>query len=279
MDFSSTTFSMHPAGCLLSHPHRLKIISPRPAVSTRFFMPKDTIDTRTAVTLVIAQSSNIECQLLADAIRRNRGFELLSYATTSEKLVATVCTHRPDVVLISARLQDGPTAGLAALQKLRVLRSQCRSVVLLDHNQPELVVEALRRGARGVFFRNDGATPELLKCIRCIHQGQIWINNRGVEHVIENLMQSPSSRLSKLELVAALSKREREVARLVAGGLSNREIAEALKLSEHTIKNYLFRIFDKLKLSNRTELVLCILAETKPSDANDDHLAPETMTA
>jgi DNA-binding NarL/FixJ family response regulator len=234
-------------------------------------MPNQTTETRGIVTLVIADSSSIDCQLLADAIRRNRAVRVLGHATRSEELVAMVCTGQPDIALVSARLNDGSAAGLSALQKLRVLRSPCRVVVLLDHNESEMVVEAFRQGAKGVFCRHDGTCADLIKCIRCVHQGQIWVSNRGVEHIVETLMVSRSARVGKFEFSAILSKREQEVARLVVAGMSNREIAVVLNLSEHTIKNYLFRIFDKMKISTRTELVLHMLTDAKPAEGT--HLA------
>jgi DNA-binding CsgD family transcriptional regulator len=73
-------------------------------------------------------------------------------------------------------------------------------------------------------------------------------------------MQVPTPKLSETTL---LTKREEEVARLVAAGLSNRQVAEKLGLSRHTVKNYLGRVFEELGVSNRTELVLCILGQTK----------------
>jgi DNA-binding NarL/FixJ family response regulator len=231
-------------------------------------MPLQTIETRSVVTLVIADASSIDCQLLADAIRRNRTVRVLGYATSSDELLAMVCTHRPNVTLVSARLSDGAAAGLSALRQLRVLRSQCRAVVLVDQNKAELVVDAFRHGARGVFCRNDGTCTDLLKCIRCVHQGQIWLSNRGIEHIVETLMVSRSAGFSEFEITAVLSKREQEVARLVVAGMSNREIAVTLNLSEHTIKNYLFRIFDKMGISTRTELVLRMLTGAKLAKAS-----------
>jgi DNA-binding NarL/FixJ family response regulator len=232
-----------------------------------FSMPSETIGTGSVVTLVIAESSSIDCQLLANAIRRNHTVRLLGHATTSESLVAMICTRQPDVALISVRLSDGPTAGFSALRKLRILRSQCRTVILLDQDHAELVVEAFRGGAKGIFCRSDGTCTALMKCIRRVHQGQIWLSNRGIEHIVGTLMVSRPARVSRFEFSACLSKREQEVARLVTAGLSNREIAGALNLSEHTVKNYLFHIFDKMNISTRTELVLHMLTEAKPAEA------------
>jgi len=234
--------------------------------SALFYMPKEPVDGERPTTLVVADYSNIDCQLLADAIRQSPGLRVVDHATSSEELVARVCTHRPDLVLVSAQLRDGATAGLDALRKLRALRTYCRPIVLLDDTQCELVVEAFRSGARGVFCRNDGTPAELVKCAQCVHRGQIWVSNRGLQRLIEALAQAQPGRVRKPEVAGILSKRELEVARLVGAGLSNREISETLGLSEHTVKNYLFRIFEKVGVSTRTELVLHTLSNAKPAE-------------
>jgi len=231
-----------------------------------FLMTRKSLNAETPTTLVVADCSNIDCQLLADAIRQNLGFQVMDHATSSEELVARVCTHQPDVVLVSARLRDGATAGLNALRKLRTLRTYCRPVVLIDDNQPELVVEAFRSGARGVFCRNDGTPAELIKCAQCVRSGQIWVGNRALEHIVEALAQAQPGKARKRGVAGILSKRELEVSRLVGAGLSNREISQALGLSEHTVKNYLSRIFEKVGVSTRAELVLHISSSTKPTE-------------
>jgi len=234
--------------------------------SAHFYMRTEPVDGGKPATLVVADCSNIDCQLLADAVGQNPGFQVVDHATGSEELVAKVCTHRPDLLLVSAQLREGATAGLDALRKLRALRIYCRPVVLLDDDQFELVVEAFRSGARGVFCRNDGTPTELVKCAQCVHHGQIWVSQRGLEHLVEALAQAQPTRIRKPEVTGSLSKRELEVSRLVGAGLSNREISETLGLSEHTVKNYLFRIFEKVGVSTRTELVLHTLSNAKPAE-------------
>jgi len=89
-----------------------------------------------------------------------------------------------------------------------------------------------------------------------VHQGQVWANSSELRYLLEALRESEPMRLVDSRGEAILSKREQDVVRCVAEGLSNREIASRLKLTEHTVKNYLFRIFDKLGVSSRVEVVL-----------------------
>jgi DNA-binding NarL/FixJ family response regulator len=126
--------------------------------------------------------------------------------------------------------------------------------MLLDAPDRNSVVEAFRAGARGVFCRTE-SLKSLSKCIRCVHDGQVWANSNELRFLLDALSQAMSTRIVGAAGVS-LSKRERDVVQCVSEGLSNREIAHRLTLTEHTVKNYLFRIFDKLGVSSRVEVVL-----------------------
>jgi two-component system nitrate/nitrite response regulator NarL len=220
-------------------------------------------------TVLVADATRMDCQLVSDAIQRHSHFRVIGHVTTSTEVVAAVRNAQPDVVVISARLQDGTSAGLWALQGLRALHARSRIVMLLDKDERQMVVEAFLNGTSGIFCRI-GSSGDLRKCIRSIHNGEIWISNAQIEYVVDALVQAPGLRISKGNGEHSLSKREFEIARLVATGLSNLEVSEKLGLSRHTVKNYLFRIFEKLGISTRMELVLFILSQGPPSEATDD---------
>jgi DNA-binding NarL/FixJ family response regulator len=165
---------------------------------------------------------------------------------------------RPDVILVSARLEDGPLAGFGALREIIALAIPGRAVMVFDTRERELVVAAFRGGAKGVFFR-DKPVEVLCKCLHRVHEGQIWAENADLVFLLEALSAAAPLRVSTPKTVEPLTKREEEVVSLVAQGLSNREISRQLHLSEHTVKNYLFRIFDKTGVSSRVELALFVL--------------------
>ena len=116
-------------------------------------------------------------------------------------------------------------------------------------------MEAFRCGARGVFCRIE-PLKLLSKCIQCVSLGQVWANSTELRYLLDALGETMPMRIIDSHGAGNLSKREQEVVRAVAEGLSNREIAQRLSLTEHTVKNYLFRIFDKLGVSKRVEVVL-----------------------
>src|ERR1700683_1144832 len=225
---------------------------------------QDSIAPDRSTTVVIADVSRMDCQLLVDAIERHKRFELRSCATSSTEAIEAVRKNLPDIVMLSTRLQDGSLAGLVVLQTLRALQLPSRVVVLLDSEEPEVVVKAFREGARGIFCRT-GASQKLRECIQCVRDGKIWASATQWEWIVAELAKAPVASTNRSPLTKALSKREEEVARLVAAAMSNRELSQKLGLSEHTVKNYLSRIFEKLGISTRTELVLRVLSQAKPA--------------
>lgn len=231
-----------------------------------------------APTILVADFSTTNCQLLASAIARNNGFRVVDFASGSDEVIAAVCAHQPDMAVISARLRDGAAAGMDALRKLRTLQPECRIIMLLDDDHSELMVEAFRSGVKGVFCRS-GTLTQLRKCIECVHQGQTWISTAELEEILGALMQSPASRFAQGERTKALSSREGQIAVLVSGGASNRDIAGELGLSEHTVKNYLSRMYEKLGISTRAELVLWVLSQPKPAEfEKNDRLRQRSRT-
>jgi DNA-binding CsgD family transcriptional regulator len=123
-------------------------------------------------------------------------------------------------------------------------------------------MDCFRSGAKGIFSKHE-RLESLSKCIRSVHEGQIWARAVELDLALEALAKSPVVRATNHNGVELLSARERQVIEYLASGRTNQEIAESLGLSRHTIKNYLFRIFDKLGVSSRTELLYLTLSNSQ----------------
>jgi DNA-binding NarL/FixJ family response regulator len=206
------------------------------------------------IRVLAADSTRMSSQLLAQALAQNTQFHVTGIEPKPASILAAVADEKPNVVLMSSVLEESST-GFDLIRQVCATRPDTRVVLLMDTSKRSAVVEAFRCGAHGVFSRTE--SPKLLaKCICSVHQGQVWANSSELRFLLEALCESEPVGTIEAGTEAMLSKREQDVVRCVAEGLSNREIASRLGLTEHTVKNYLFRIFDKLGVSSRVEVVL-----------------------
>ena len=220
------------------------------------------------IRVLVADDTRIHTQLLADSLRRDHFLEVVSPPARSCDLVETVEANKISVVVLSANLDEGPLHGFEILRQLRAACPGIFGIMLLDSSRKEAVLQAFRAGARGIFSRHD-SVENLPKCIHCVFQGQIWANSEQMSFAVEELAYSPVVRAIDANGLSLLSAREMDVVCSLAEGLTNREIAARLGLSQHTIKNYLFRVYDKLGVSSRLELLFMTLTQAgAPQAAN-----------
>ena len=226
------------------------------------------------VSILIADDSRMGCQLLKNALSRSRfRFDVAACAVSRPEIVSQLKSRPIDVALINQNLEDGQLVGFDVLSELRESFPQTRVVILLKTAPGDLVVDAFRGGAKGVFCRAD-SFEALCKCIQSVHKGQVWANSDQLHYLLEALIQTKPLRVMDYAGRPLLTKREQDVAFLLGDGLSNREIAAKLQLSEHTVSNYLFRIYNKLGVSSRVELVLYLLRQRQKSAPLSDTAAP-----
>jgi DNA-binding NarL/FixJ family response regulator len=200
--------------------------------------------------------------MLCRGLRRWRGnFNIVGHALDSKGALKEIAEHHPDAALINDALQDGPTAGFTVLRELRHSRSSTPVIMLLDGPEQEGVLRAFSYGAKGVVCRTE-RFEVVCKCIRRVHGGQIWASSGQLRLIIEAFAERGPLSVIDVKGRPLLTKREEEIVRMVAEGLTNRQIFSALRLSSHTVKNHLFRIYEKLGISNRVELVLYALSSS-----------------
>lgn len=211
------------------------------------------------IRVLVVDNTRLGCQLLGDVLRRCHRLAVVEATTTAGALEAAAI-ESPDVVLISALLDSQPNGGMKAALTLSASDPRPKVVILLDAPRQDAVVEAFRAGAAGVFCR-DEPIKSLCKCVCDVHNGQIWANTSQIKFLLQALASSPPLKIIDKGGKAILSEREMQIVRCVAEGLTNHEIAKVLRLSEHTVKNYLFRIFNKLGVSTRVEVVLYALSQ------------------
>ena len=219
-----------------------------------------------AIRVLTADSNQMASRLLADALNKEPGLSVVASASDYDSMMRSLQAAKPDIVLMSAALPGGPLKPNSAAAHEINSGPPCPWVLLLDESEPQAVVSAFRAGAKGVFSRSQSDIHLLAKCVRRVMEGQVWVDSKQMLNLLDALTSNGDQRPKDAGAPPKLTRREESVVRLVVQGMVNREIAEQLRLSEHTIKNYLFRIFDKLGVSNRVELALYAVAKLHLDD-------------
>jgi two-component system, NarL family, nitrate/nitrite response regulator NarL len=214
--------------------------------------------TRKSIRVVITDSARMNCQLLAASLQTARQFRIIAWAVSAAAIRPILKQRAPEVALISPNLKEGPFSGFSLAQEIRQSYPATRTIVMLDAMDPSLVVRSFQSGARGVFSR-DRSLQSLCKCIEAVGQGQIWASTNELQALIEAVATRPMFEPFSSGGTKTLTKREAEVANLVAEGLRNGQISQRLCLSTHTVKNYLYRVYEKLEISSRAELITRVL--------------------
>jgi DNA-binding NarL/FixJ family response regulator len=240
-------------------------------------MSSESAATSHAVAVLVADSSRMQSQLLMSALRRRPEFHVRACEMDHASIVRAVNEKLPQVALLTAHPPANLGETVMTLRRFHLSNPEIPKILLVDTADRELVIRAFRAGARGIFAITDSNLRLLCKCLVRVAAGQIWANTEQMNYLMELVSEVPSLRVVSSAGNSLLTRREEQVVALVAEGLSNRLIALELNLSEHTIKKYLFRIFEKLGVSTRVELVLYAVNNGDPRQA--EWLADALRTA
>ena len=209
------------------------------------------------ISVLVADPNPIASDLLARALESDQEFEVVEQVSEMDRLASSLERHKPKVLLLSIHCKALVAERFQLLASLLTTHADVAWVLLLDSSEPEIVVDAFRARAKGVFVCTEGDLNLLRKCVRQVVAGQIWIDPVQMNHIISTVPTVHwKDAVAKKPVSCVLTPREEEVVQLLSEGLRNREIAARLNLSDNTIKNYIFRIFEKLGFSNRVEVVL-----------------------
>ena len=182
---------------------------------------------------------------------------VVAEASDGEEALRVIRDCSPDVVLLDVRMPK--MTGLEVLQVLQTSKELPPTIVLTTFDDQGIVLEAIRRGAKG-FLLKDVSLEQLVNAIRTLAAGGTLIQPAITERIVKSIEQVAND-FPSLETPDPFTEREIEVLRLMTGGHSNREIAEALHVAEGTIKNHVSNILSKLGVRDRTRAVLKALEQ------------------
>jgi DNA-binding NarL/FixJ family response regulator len=191
-------------------------------------------------------------ELLAKTLTRDQHFR--ASAVPAADLLRALATNRVDLVVISADLSQRSRNAFDLVHRVVCAHPNVFVVVLLNDSSPVSVIDSFRSGARGVFCRQRPIS-EFLDCVDRVRKGFIWAGGHEADALLQLLRNMPATSFVQAEDAPPLTDRELQVVQHAATGKTNKMIANELHLSEHTVKNYLFKAFEKLGVSSRVELL------------------------
>lgn len=184
-----------------------------------------------------------------EVLLANSNFQIVADARSGKEVLETLAGARPDILVLDIRMPE--RSGLDVLRTLRG-RGDKRPVVLLTGGiNDQAAREAMELGVDGLVLKAS-APRDLLICLEAVSRGRRWFD----QEVMQRTMELAHSGGSDRDPLQQLSVRERGIVSLVQRGLRNKEIADELGLSEGTVKVHLHKIFEKLDIQSRTELIL-----------------------
>ena len=212
------------------------------------------MDSPSPIRVVIADDHTIFRKGLRSVLEAEAEFVVVGEGADGEEAVELCRVLQPHVLLLDLVMPG--QSGMDALAELATSPTPVRTILLTAGIEKAEIVKALQLGAAGVVLKS-APTDLLLKSIRSVMAGQHWIGREAVSDLVQALREQMAASPEKpARKRFGLSAREVEITSAVVSGLSNREIARKLTLSEDTVKHHLTNIFDKMGASNRLELAL-----------------------
>ncbi|CUO74737.1 Response regulator protein vraR [[Eubacterium] contortum] len=198
--------------------------------------------------ILIVDDDFLVAGALKTILETQEDFHVPACGSDGSEAAALFRQHRPDVLLMDIRMKD--MNGLDASAEILREFPEARILLLTTFSDDEYIIKALKLGAKGYLLKQD--YQNIVPAIRAVYSGQTVFGDAIVSKIPSLLQRPPAFDYTSCDI----NDRELEIIRLIADGLSNKEIASALYLSEGTVRNYLSSILDKLELRDRTQVAV-----------------------
>lgn len=175
-------------------------------------------------------------------------FEVVAEAGDAQEALEMTLRHEPDIVLMDIRLPG--KNGIEATRDILAERPETKVIVLTSHADDEVLFEAISAGAAGYVLKQIGS-DDLVRALETVGRGESMVDPSLTQKLFQRVRES--ARKAEDEFFAALTEQELHILALITEGLTNREIAERVFLSEKTVRNYVSSILSKLDLASRAE--------------------------
>jgi two-component system NarL family response regulator len=197
-----------------------------------------------AIRVLLADDHAIVRNGVAQILNEERGISVVAQAADGVEAVEAFARDRPDVALVDLRMPR--MEGVQVVEQIREQFPNAVIVILTTYDTDTDIERALRAGAKAYLVK-DVSPQELIACVRAVHAGRTWVSAKVAAKLVAHVTN------------IRLTRRELAVLRLLAAGNSNREIGEALGISDGTVKIHVTHLFSKLGVASRTEAITTAL--------------------
>lgn len=200
-----------------------------------------------SISVFVADDHAILRDGLVALLRGHAGIEIVGTASDGREAVAKVLQARPRIVILDISMPE--LSGIEAARQITAALPETRVVMLSMHSGAQYVFQSLEAGARGYLLK-ESASAEVLDAVRTVDRGQRYLSRKAAEIVAQGISERQG-----VSLLDTLSRREREVLRLVADGYTSAKIGELLHLSPKTVDSYRSRLMQKLQVTQLAGLI------------------------
>jgi len=203
--------------------------------------------------IVVADDHPVVLHGVADLLRTERDLRIVAVCRDGLSAISAIRERRPDLAVLDIAMPG--KSGLEVLTAIAAEGAATKVILLTATATDSQIVGAIARGVSGIILK-DTAVHDLISCVREVAAGRTWLP----PEIVGAALERETGREVQRDLFESLTDREREVMRLVAEGLSNKDVARQLNISEGTIKIHLHKIYEKLGIRNRTALAAVAIA-------------------
>ncbi len=200
------------------------------------------------LTVVVVDDHEVVREGLVAMLDRRPGFQVVGEAGTVAEAIEVTGRFQPDLVVMDVRLPDG--SGIEACREIRATLPATRVMMLTSYPDEEAVLAAIIAGASGYLLKQVRAR-DLVAALEAVGRGESLLDPAVTGKVLERMRRIATS--DQPDELAALTQQERKILALVADGMTNKEIAAEIFLSDKTVKNYVSSILSKLNLERRAQ--------------------------
>lgn len=208
------------------------------------------------VNVMLVDDHEVVLEGLIRILEKQGGIKIVSVARSGEEAMEKLERFKPDVIIVDIQLPG--MNGIELIRRVKRDHPEVEAITLTVFDDEQFARQAIMAGAIGYVIK-DAAKDELVKAVRAAAKGESLISTSVARKLIDEITEPPGRRKKKEEGFEDLSQREVDVIKLMARGYNNRQIAEILFISEHTVKVHIRNIFRKIGVADRTNAVLWAL--------------------